>query len=174
MESFIITRQHNTSGNVSFTIDEVIAVAPSGTAVFCYVGTPLGGRCDFEYGNFRRTGFELTQDANTTLEIATTTADVVSRTLDRVNYDGTVGAGKAGTWPGVNAGYSYELKPDKLIAKDNDDGDVWCETTGDAYHSIFYNTDIRYDPRKMNIRGGTYLVKVRSDYGTPNAANTCP
>ncbi|MBK7761454.1 MAG: hypothetical protein IPI35_34650 [Deltaproteobacteria bacterium] len=124
---------------------------PQRTVVFCYVDTYLGSDCDVEYGAKTGTSFALTQNSNTTLVISTTSADVGSRTLDSVNYNGTLSGG--GTLPaGVTQGYSYELKPTKLTAADNDIGSNWCETTGSAYYTS----------------GGN------SDYGTPNAPNTCP
>ena len=39
-----------------------------------------------------------------------------------------------------------------MAEPNNDDGANWCETTGSAY----------------------YTSGAKSDYGTPNAANTCP
>jgi hypothetical protein len=130
----------------------VIAVAPQDTVVFFYVDTYMGSTCDFEYGAITGTNFGLTQNSNTTLVIATTAADVVSRTLDSVNPNGSLGTGSAGTWPGVNKGYSYELKTSKLTATENDSGANWCETTGPFYYSVI----------------------GKEDHGTPNATNTCP
>ncbi|MCK6513995.1 putative metal-binding motif-containing protein [Myxococcota bacterium] len=152
MESMTIVRSHTADPDSSFTINEVIAVSPQDTVVFCNVDTYLGALCDFEYGALAGTGFLLTQNSNTTLTIETMAADVASRTLDTVNYNGSLGGGSAGAWPGVTRGYSYELDPDFLTATNNDDGANWCETTGSAY----------------------YTSGAKSDYGTPNAANTCP
>jgi hypothetical protein len=149
MESMTITRQ-NGAGNVSFTVDEMVAVAKQDTVVFCYDDTYLGSLCDFEYGPSAGINFVLTQNSSTTLVIATTAADVTSTTIDSVNYDGDAGV-SAAPWPGLNAGYSYELKTSKLTASDNDNGAHWCETTGAAYYTA-----------------------SGSDYGTPNATNTCP
>ena len=151
MESMTITRQNSTSGDVTFTVDDVVAVAPQDTVVFCFTDFALGGLCDFEYGTLTGTNFALTQSIYTTLVIATTASDSASRTIDSVNYDGRTSA-SALPWPGVTQGYSYELERSKLTASGNDVGSNWCETTGSAYYTI-----------------GSF-----SDYGTPNAANTCP
>ncbi|MBK9368015.1 MAG: hypothetical protein IPN01_17150 [Deltaproteobacteria bacterium] len=151
MESMTITRQNTSSGDVTFTVDDVVAVAPQDTVVFCYEASYLGGLCDFEYGTLTGTDFALTQSIYTTLVITTTASDSASRTIDSVNYDGRISV-SAAPWPGVTQGYSYELKPTKLTASGNDIGSNWCETTGSAYYTS----------------GGN------SDYGTPNAPNTCP
>ncbi|MEY3212108.1 MAG: hypothetical protein RIT28_2589, partial [Pseudomonadota bacterium] len=84
------------------------------------------------------------------LVIKTMAADVPARTLDSLNYDGTPGGGSG--FPGYSKGYSYELAPGFLTATDNDDGANWCETNAIAY----------------------YTSGAKSDYGSPNAANTCP
>ena len=151
MESMTITRENSSTGDVSFTVNEVVAVAPQDTVVFCYNDSYLGSLCDFEYGPLSGTGFLLTQSNTTTLVIATSASDSTSRTIDSLNYDGRTSA-SALPWPGVTQGYSYELERSKLTASGNDLGSNWCETTGSAYYTI-----------------GSF-----SDYGTPNAANTCP
>ncbi|MBK9649572.1 MAG: hypothetical protein IPO67_31220 [Deltaproteobacteria bacterium] len=148
LESMTITRQNGSAGNVSFTVDEMVAVTKQDTVVFCYDDAYLGSLCDYEYGPSTGINFALTQNAATTLVIATTAGDVSSITIDSVNYDGDTGVAAA-PWPGLRAGYSYELKT--LTASDNDNGAKWCETTGAAYYTA-----------------------SGSDYGTPNATNTCP